>query len=123
MIVIARIPRLEPPAGPDVVAACGAEVVAVRAWKPEPAGEPAVAATSSAVASTVNGTGRRRHRDGTPFPLASTVVLAFVAIACWMAVWRQERRLEDATDAAGAADDAMAARPESAGDGGGSVTR
>jgi hypothetical protein len=123
MVVIARIPRLDPPAGTDVVVARGATAVAVGGWKPEPAGELAASAMPSAVAIAANVTGGKRRRDGTPFPMVSTVVLAIMAGACWTAVWRQERQLASETDAAEAADDVMTARSESAGDAGGSVTR
>lgn len=94
MSVIARIPRLG--SGVD-----GGPVPS----RPAPCGHDAPGASAaSIVAPGPQGDGQRPGDDGRPrtrrrFPVATTVILAAAAAACWLAVWLQERRGE-ALDAA-----------------------
>ncbi len=117
MVVIARIPRLDrliddadagqKPAG---IAADAGPIAAAETAPPD------IVPRAAPIAPA-------RRREGLRFPVASTMVLAVIAGACWAAVWRQEqlRAVED--QATGTHAEGMAALPESTGQNDGSVTR
>jgi len=117
MVVIARIPRLDPIAR----AADGAEAPGVTPRR-------RVSADTFALEEALRRDVTRRppaarRRDGPRFPIASTMVLALIAGALWGAVWRKERLEALERRATVAPADDMAARPAPSGQTDGSVTR
>lgn len=85
MVVIARFPDLDPPAG-----AAAWEVGTDRAAAPvvEVSGEHARAPHGAT--GTPPPTPPRRRRP--TFPIRSTMLLAALAAGCWAAVWREEQK-------------------------------
>jgi hypothetical protein len=117
MVVIARIPRLDPIAR----AADGTEAPGVTPRR-------RVSADTFALEEALRRDVTRRppaarRRDGPRFPIASTMVLALIAVALWGAVWRKERLEALERRATVAPADGMATRPAPSGQTDGSVTR
>lgn len=86
MSVIARIPRLES-GGHDARDDAAARVDDVANAPTEE-----IAAPPSARGDRLGAVSAPRARR---FPVVTTLLLAAVAAACWVAVWRQERRHDD----------------------------
>lgn len=84
MVVVARIPRIEPEDPGCFAARDGGAAPGGRA-DASPCPAPPL------VAEVAPSTPRGRGRPSARFPTLSTLFLAVFAGACWLAVWRQDR--------------------------------